>query len=93
MIAHITQRIQQEYQSKRQSEQSVVKEVPLPPPILIKPKINRELQQLQMDEIKEALLSDPKSEQSMLFQLLCGGFSTEADPKMQEKMMHREDHL
>ena len=46
-----------------------------------------------MDEIKEALLSDPKSEQSMLFQLLCGGFSTEADPKMQEKMMHREDHL
>jgi len=45
---------------------------------------DREMQSLSIEEIKSLLLEDGESEESELFQLLCG-FSTQVDPLSQVK--------
>ncbi|TNV82910.1 hypothetical protein FGO68_gene17058 [Halteria grandinella] len=54
--------------------------------------IQKELQQITIEEIRKALLFEQHSEKSELFQLLCG-LSTDEDPAIRAKMAKRKTNF
>ncbi len=54
-------------------------------------KIAKELQKISIQQIKDVLMNEPKSERSELFQLLCG-FTIQVDDEIQTKIKNKVDH-